>query len=346
MERLRIGAIGAGYWGPNLIRNFVELPTTDLIAVADLKTERLDHLKRLYPSIQTTQNYTDLFQMNLDAVVIATPPATHYQVAKECLEHGLHILVEKPLTLTSADAQALITLAQERNLKLMVGHTFEYNSAVQTLKHLIDSGQIGDIYYIDAVRTNLGLYQSSANVMWDLAPHDISIILYLLGETPTTVNANGANYIWQKTCDVAYICLGFANGVQAHIRNSWLDPQKVRRLTVVGSKKMVVYDDVETLEKIKIYDKGVDAPPYTDTFGEFQLSYRYGDIVTPHISTKEPLRAECEEFAHCILTDKRPQTDGENGLRVVKILEAAKKSLENHGNQTLIDLADYPVNQA
>lgn len=328
---VNVAVIGAGYWGPNLIRNLVELPQTNLVAVVDMREERLNHIATLYPSVKTFKDYKELFTLNLDAVVIATPPATHFFIARDCLEHNLHTLVEKPLTLRSEDAQELIALAEQRGLTLMVGNTFEYNAAVRKLRDLITSGELGDIYYVNAVRTNLGLFQSNVNAMWDLAPHDLSILLYILGQEPDTVSAQGGASIFKHIYDVVYMHLKFKNSLLAHIHVSWLDPCKVRRITVVGSKKMAVYDDVETLEKIKIYDRGVDRPPYTDSYADFHCSYRYGDIVTPHIQLVEPLRAECLHFAESIINKTPPRSDGTVGLRIVRILEAASRSLDENG---------------
>ena len=333
---IKVGVIGCGYWGPNLVRNFVEIPVSTVVAVADLNQERLDHIQESYPQIAVTKDYRDLFQLGLDAIVIATPPATHFRLAREALLHGLHVLMEKPLTLASRDAQELIDLAEEHDRILMVGHTFEFNPAVRALKQIVNSGEIGDVYYIDAVRVSLGLFQRDLNVLWDLAPHDISILLYILGCDPVSASARGIACVQDGIEDIAYMTLVFPNNVLAHVHLSWLDPCKVRRITIVGSRKMVVYDDVESLEKVKIYDKGVECPPYTDTFGDFQFAYRYGDITIPNIRFTEPLRLECEHFLECILTHKRPQTDGYDGLRVVKIIEAAQESLRNSGSQEQI----------
>jgi len=343
MTKVSVGVIGAGYWGPNLIRNFSELPAVDRIVVADMKQERLQHIQNLYPQVQTTTNYRDFFSTGIDAVVIATPPATHFKIAQDCLQHGLHVMVEKPLTLRSQDSEELIRLADERGLTLMVGNTFEYNGAVRALKQLIDDGELGDIYYIDAVRTNLGLFQPHVNAMWDLAPHDISILLYLLGKDPTSVSAQGGHAIFRNIHDVVYMHMNFPGNVLAHIHVSWLNPCKVRKITVVGSKKMVVYDDVENLEKIKIYDKGVDAPPYTDSFADFQCSYRYGDVTTPYIRFVEPLKVECQHYMDCVLTGAQPQSNGWVGLRIVKVLEAASASLQENGTPQTISATVKPT---
>lgn len=337
MTDLRVGAIGAGYWGPNLIRNFVEIPGVEVIAVADLQQESLNRISERFPQIPTTTlDYRDLFNMNLDAVIVATPPATHFKIAADCLRNGLHVLVEKPITLDSEEAEALIGVAEEHDRILMVGHTFEYNPAVRALREMIQSGELGDIYYIDAVRASLGLFQTKANVVWDLAPHDISILRYILDADPVSVSSRGAACVQEGIEDVAYTTLTFPNNVLAHIRSSWLDPSKTRRFTVVGSKKMVIYDDVESLEKIKIFDKGVTAIRRTDTFGEFNFAYHYGDVVIPFIRFEEPLRVQCRHFLDCIRNGERPQSDGYNGLKVVQIVEAAQYSLHNGGEMVLV----------
>jgi predicted dehydrogenase len=324
-----VGIIGFGYWGPNLTRNFHEIPGSHLVAIADLKETSLQRAGSLYSDVMLVTDYRELFQLGLDAVIVSTPPATHYAIAKDCLEHGLHVLVEKPLTLNSLHARELIDIAQAKGLVLMVGHTFVYNSAVVALKEYIDSGELGDIYYIDAARLNLGLFQRESNVLWDLAPHDISILLYLLGERPISVGAQGMPCVFDGIYDVAYLNLIFPNNIPAYIHVSWLDPCKIRRITVVGSKKMIVYNDVENEQKLKIYDKGVDSPDYTDGFGEFQLSYRSGDIVIPRIRMSEPLRQECQHFLDCITNHSKPRSSGEDGLNVVKILEVAQQSMSN-----------------
>jgi predicted dehydrogenase len=328
---LNIGAIGYGYWGPKLVRNFQELPTARVTMVVDRDVSRLDQIRKTYPDVAVVRDYMELLASDVDAVVVATPVATHFQIAQECLRHGKHVLIEKPLARNRVEGQALIDLATARNLVLMVGHTFEYNPAVEALKEIIASGEIGRVYYVHASRTNLGIFQRDINVLWDLAPHDISILLYVLGLEPINVSACGEAYVQPGIHDVARMTVNFANQVQAHVLVSWLDPCKIRRITIVGSKKMVVYDDVEMQEKIKIYDKGVDSPDHTDNYGEFQLSYRYGDIVIPRIPLHEPLKVECAHFADCILHGRRPRSDGEVGLKVVKILESAEKSLLNGG---------------
>ncbi|MGI6209890.1 MAG: Gfo/Idh/MocA family protein [Anaerolineae bacterium] len=333
MGQVRVGVVGYGYWGPNLVRNLMELPTADLVAVADLSQERLARVRSIYPQLTVTTDYRDLVKMGLDAVVVATPPSTHYPIAKELLEQGRHVLIEKPMALCSAHAEELSELADKHDLTLMVGHTFEYNPAVRSLKQMISSGELGDIYYVDAVRVNLGLFQQGLNVLWDLAPHDVSILLYILGQEPRSVSARGRACIFRDMHDLAYVELDFPGNVLAHLHLSWLDPCKVRRLTVVGSRKMVVYDDMEPSEKIRVYDKGVEAPPYTDSYEQFRLSYRHGDVVVPSIPFSEPLKLECQHFVDCILNHCQPQSNGEVGLKVVRILELADISLRNGGTK-------------
>ncbi|MDD5368273.1 MAG: Gfo/Idh/MocA family oxidoreductase [Anaerolineaceae bacterium] len=336
MDNLRIGVIGYGYWAPNLVRNFQELPGCDLVVISDLKQNRLEQVRKLYPGVAVTQTYRDLFQMNLAAVVIATPPTTHYRLACECMEKGLHVLVEKPITLISEEADKLCEFATQKDLILMVGHTYLYNRAVLALKKMVANQELGQLYYVDTARLNLGLYQMGLNVMWDLAPHDISIINFILDSYPIEVTAQGTCSVIPNIQDVVYINLFYPNQVMAHIHVSWLDPCKVRRVTVVGSKKMVVYNDVEATEKIKIYDKGVDTTHETSNFQEFQAAYRTGDILIPNIGFTEPLRAECQAFIDCITQHTRPSSCGEDGMRVVKVLEAAQRSLSNSGHMEVI----------
>jgi predicted dehydrogenase len=337
----RIGVIGAGYWGPNIIRNFVELPQADVAAVADLDEMALNRIRTRYPRItHAVEDFRDLLHRDLDAVAICTPPQTHHAIARQCLEAGLHVLVEKPLTTDPEEAVDLIHLAEANHLTLMVGHTFQYNPAVHALKAMIERGELGDIHYIDAVRVGLGLFHPSLNVAWDLGPHDVSILIHLLDELPETVTARGVGCIQPGVEDVVYVSLGFPGGVLAHLRLSWLDPNKTRRLTVIGNKKMVIYDDVESLEKVRVYDKGVEAIRRTDTFGEFQFAYRYGNIVSPYIHFEEPLMVECRHFLDCIRTGATPVTDGRNGLRVVEVIDAAQHSLRSGGGTVAVRYRD------
>jgi predicted dehydrogenase len=296
--------------------------------VADLDPTRLAPIKAQYRGVRTTTRFVDLLDApEVQAMVIATPASTHAGLVRAALLAGKHVLVEKPLALSTSDATELVRMALSVGRVLMVGHTFLYNPAVRALRDLVQLGQLGEIYYAYCQRLNLGLFQRDINVIWDLAPHDVSILMYVLGAQPIAVSARGGAYVQQGIEDVAYLELAFPDRVRTQIHVSWLDPNKVRRTTIVGSRKMAVYDDVEMLEKIRIYDKGVQAPPPTDTFGEFQLSYRYGEITIPHLSSTEPLRLQCEHFVDCIQRGLTPLSDGHNGLHVVQVLEAAEKSL-------------------
>ena len=327
----RVALIGYGYWGPNLARNFHSLSNCHLTAVCDQDTTRLSEVERLYPSTRTATDYREILtDLTTNAVAIATPAQTHYVLAKEAFLAGKHVLVEKPLAMSSAQAEELVALATQQGKVLMVGHTFEYNPAVHKIKELIASGQIGDIYYIYSTRVNLGLVQRDLNALWSIAPHDISILIYLLESMPLEVSARGASYLNKNVEDVVFVNLLFPRGVVAQVHGSWLDPSKVRRMTVVGSQKMVIYDDVDDEGKIKVYDKGVYKKG-DPIFGEFQYKVHSGDIYIPKIDMTEPLRNECAHFIECIQEGKKPLTDGENGLRVVRVLEAAQKSLENRG---------------
>jgi predicted dehydrogenase len=328
----QIGVIGAGYWGPKHIRNFNELPGARVAMVADLSEARLASIKAQYPNTRTTQAFEELLQApDVDGVVIATPVSTHARLACEALRAGKHVLVEKPLAASSRECEELIQLAAERRRVLMVGHTFLYNPAVIMLRDIVAAGDIGQVYYVHAQWLNLGLFQRDINVLWDLAPHDLSILMYVLGAEPTAVAARGRAHVREAIEEVAYMDLAFPRGISASVHVSWLDPNKVRRITLVGSKKMVVYDDVEPLEKLRVYDKGIDLPEPTDNFGEFQLSYRHGAISIPPVPAHEPLRLECEHFLECINTGATPRTDGAQGLRVVQALEKAGESLVQGG---------------
>ena len=328
---IRIGVIGCGYWGPNLIRNFRKTAGCRMAVCCDKDQERLGYIRSLYPEVQTTTDYRDLLSDDIDAVAIATPVGTHYWLAKTFLEAGKHVFVEKPITHSSKQCRELIDLAEARGLSLMVGHVFEYTGAVNKIKEIIDAGEIGDVLYISSTRVNLGLFQPDINVIWDLAPHDISIISYVLGREPVSVNAQGRDHYSHGIEEVAMTTLRYLNGTIAFIHNSWVDPNKIRSMVFVGTRKMLVYDDISPNEKIKIYDRGVERPSYYDSFGEFQYSYRYGDIFIPRIEQREALSVECEHFVESIRTGVSPRSDGRSGLRVVKVIEAANESLRLQG---------------
>ncbi len=328
---LRFGVIGYGYWGPQLTRNLDRLPIGEVAYIADLSPDRREVAHFEFPSAHVTSDIDEVLHSAVDAIVIATPIRTHYDLARRALDSGKHVFVEKPLTAESAQAIKLMHQAERMERVLMVGHTFMYNPAVEELRRLMQSGALGRLYYIDAVRVNLGLFQRDINVMWDLAPHDLSILSYILGKHPQRVSAHGGAYVRGQIHDVVYLSLEYPDGLLAHLHMSWLNPSKVRRFTLVGDQQMAVYDDVEATEKIRIFNRGVDSPNHTSTFGEFQLSYRYGDIVSPHIHWSEPLAVECRHFAECIMEGAAPRSDAREGLRVVQILEAADASLAADG---------------
>lgn len=327
---VKVALVGCGYWGPNLARNFHQIPDAELVACCDLDSGVLQRMEALYPARVTPDLETILADPEIEAVALATPVGTHYELARRLLLAGKHLLVEKPLTTSSAEAEDLISLAQQQQRVLMVGHVFEYNPAVLKIKDLIDDGQIGQVYYLYSNRVNLGRVQSDINVLWSIAPHDVSIALFLLEQLPVQVSARGASYLNGRVEDVVFVTMFFPGDVMAHIQASWLDPSKVRRMTVVGSEKMIIYDDVASEGKVKIYDKGVyrkgDA-----IYGEFQYRIHSGDINIPKINMSEPLRNECAHFVECVRSGQTPRTDGENGLRVVRVLEAAQKSLSSGG---------------
>ncbi len=344
MTALRIGVIGNGYWGPNIIRNFAENQMVDLVAVADRDPARLEHVRQRHRQVEhLVSDHRGLFDLELDAVAVCTPPETHFEIAADCMRAGLHAMVEKPMTVSTDEAKELCGIASDQDRILMVGHTFEYNPAVRALKAMVGRGDAGEVRYVDAVRVGLGLFHPRLNVIWDLAPHDISILVDVLGQVPTTVSAVGSACLNPKVHDVAYVTLGFPSGVSAHIRLSWLDPMKTRKLTVVGSEKMIVYDDVALSEKVKVYDHRVDAMPRTDSFGEFQFDYHHGDVVSPNINFQEPLKLEVAEFVECVLKGRKPKTDGASGVRVVKVIEAAQESLLSGGKTVTIPSDEFDL---
>lgn len=329
MNKLTIALVGYGYWGPNLLRNYMELRDVDVKWVCDRDPQKLARAKMRYPVVTVTENYADvLSDRTVDAVLIATPITTHFALAKAALEAGKHIFVEKPLTASVVEAEALIAEAEARRLTLMVGHTFEFSAPVVAIKRLIASGELGEIFYISSTRVNLGLHQKDASVIWDLAPHDFSILFDWLGEEPEYVSALGRGCVGGVP-DVAFVTMRFPSGALAEVVLSWLSPMKLRRTIVVGSKKMLVYDDTESVEKVKVFDQGVNITEPA-SFGEFQLSYRTGDIVSPHLEAREPLTVEAEHFIECIRTGARPKTDGPSGLRVVRALEQAEHWMHVH----------------
>ncbi|MFC1525515.1 Gfo/Idh/MocA family protein [Candidatus Latescibacterota bacterium] len=338
MDNPGIGVVGAGYWGPNLIRNFAGTGGCRLVAVCDAAESRLELVGRNYPGLRLGTDVQDLLGApDVDAIAIATPAGTHFQLARQVLMAGKSAFVEKPLAMTSTECEELIDLADRRGCTLMVGHTFEFNAAVEYVEDQIHGGHLGRLYYIYSQRLNLGVVRQDVNALWNLAPHDVSMALRWLGKEPVAVDARGYTYLQDGIEDVVYLNLEFDDGVAVHIHVSWLDPGKVRRTTVVGSRKMIVYDDASTEAKIQVYDKGIDREHIDgslgefDSFGKFQLTKRAGDVLIPNIDFVEPLKRECAHFVECVSAGKRPLTDGENGLRVVRVLEAASRSLADDG---------------
>jgi predicted dehydrogenase len=350
---ISVGVVGCGYWGPNLVRNFKGLPNCHVRAMCDVSEARLAHMKTVYSDIEGVTDYPHLLNgIGLDAVIVAAPVKHHYPLAKASLLAGKHTLIEKPMASSSAECEELIDIAKRNGLVLMIGHTFLYSTAVRKIVEIIDAGDIGEIRYINSRRLNLGLFQKDINVAWDLAPHDISIILHILGESPLQVNCQGNAHVTQGIEDVTNMSLAFRNKRFATIQSSWIEPRKVREMTIVGTRRMIVYDDLEASEKLRIYDVRVERPPHYDTFAEFHYSYHYGDSYIPHIKQEEPLKTECQHFLDCIENGARPRTSGLEGLEVVKILEAASLSLEKHGapvtfshGQTPLSLEPVPSDQ-
>jgi len=307
--------------------------------MCDVNPQRLTHLKSLYPEVEGIMDYEHMLNgAGLDAIVIATSVKYHHSMARQSLLAGKHTFIEKPMASSSAECEELIDIAESKGVVLMIGHTFLYSAPVRKIKEIILSGDVGDIRYISARRLNLGLFQKDINVTWDLAPHDISIILEIMDEFPIRINCQGNAHITPGIEDVTSMSLTFPNNRFATIQNSWLDPRKVREMTIVGSKRMVVYDDVASLEKLRIYDSRVDVPPHYDTFAEFQYAYHYGDMYVPYIKQEEPLKIECQHFLDCIRQGLTPLTNGEQGLKLVKILEAASSSLKRNGASVNLNL--------
>ena len=347
---INVAVVGLGHWGPNLARNIAALPDAHLHTLCDVRSERLEHVGCQYPGAKRQAGFgAVLGAPDVDAVVIATPARTHFELASAALRAGKHVLVEKPLAQTSAQCRELIALSEEHGRLLMVGHVFLYNAAVRKVKEYIQSGELGQVYYIYSQRLNLGIIRQDVNALWNFGPHDLSILCYWLDAAPERVLARGYSYIQPGIEDVVFMTLDFPGGVGASVHISWLDPNKVRRMTVVGSEKMVVYDDVSADAKIAVYDKGVTKKPNRsarlttgasttlntsgpslgryESFGEFQLLLRAGDVLIPKLNFVEPLKVECQHFVECIRSGQRPMTDGYDGLRVVEALEAAQQAM-------------------
>jgi predicted dehydrogenase len=341
-RKVRVAVVGLGYWGPNLVRNLHEVDGAEPVAVCDARPEPLAKIARRYPALRTTTSYDELLASDdLEAIAIATPVGTHFSLAAAALRAGKHVFVEKPLAASSAEASELIEIAREEQLVLMPGHTFVYSPPVVAIRDLIASGALGEIYFVSTSRVNLGLHQADVSVAWDLGPHDFSILRYWLDETPVAVSALSRGCIFPGTPDVAFINLEFASGTIGHVELSWLAPSKLRRTTIVGSEKMVVYDDT-SLEPVRVFDSGV-VLKNPETFGEYRLTYRTGDIVSPRIDVAEPLSVELADFVRAIRTGESPRSSHHLGLEVVRMIEAVDQSLDQNGARVDLDISAPPV---
>ncbi len=334
---INIGLIGYGYWGPNLARNFFESPDFSLATICDVDSGKLELAQKRYPSAKLTSDYNEIFvDKNIDAIVIATPVFTHFKLAMLALQNGKHVLITKPITETSEQAIKLIDEASKRGLILMVDHTFVYTGAVRKIRELVSGGELGDICYFDSARVNLGLFQHDVDVIWDLAVHDISIMDYTLGEVPNAISATGASHVPDEPENVAYLTLFFKGSLIAHINVNWLAPVKVRRILIGGNRKMIVYDDIEPSEKVKVYDKGIAVSNKAEKY-KMLISYRAGDMWAPQLDMTEALQTELIHFARCIKNGERAITDGYAGLRAVRMLEAATRSMKERGKPVELD---------
>jgi len=334
---INVAVIGIGYWGPNIVRNFYNNPQTVVKKCCDLKDERLSFIKESYPTIDTTKDYIDVLKdPEIDLVAICTPVFTHFELAKKALKASKHVLIEKPMTSTSAQAEELINLAEQKNKNIFVDHTFLFTGSVKKIKEVIDSGEIGDLLYFDSVRVNLGLFQHDVNVIWDLAPHDISIMDFCISQKPECVIATGSDHFRDGMEDVAYLTVYYPNNLIGHIHTNWLSPVKVRQTLLAGSKKMIVWDDINPSEKVRIYDKGVDVINGAEKVYNMLIQYRTGDMYCPRIDGTEALKAEVAHIADCLINGTKPVSDGSAGLMVVRILEASDQSVKNRGKEIKI----------
>ena len=332
---LKVGVVGYGYWGPNIVRNFSGVEGATVVSVADSNREALKKAKKTYPGVEVTEDAQSLVtSSDIDVVAVITPVFSHYELTKKALENGKHVFVEKPFTATADQAEELVALAEKKGLKIMVDHTFLFTGAVKKIKELVDSGDLGDLYYFDSMRVNLGLFQHDVNVIWDLAPHDLSIMDFLTQEKPVGVVATGESH-FNGLEDVAYLTVYFSNKLIAHFNVNWLSPVKVRTTLIGGDKKMLVWNDLDADEKIKIYDKGVEVKNREGIYN-LLVSYRSGDVMVPKVEQTEALKLEAEYFVDCVVNNKDPMNDGRSGLRVVKILEAADKSLKKRGEMVAL----------
>ena len=336
MNRLRVGIIGYGYWGPNLVRNFSSCPLTEVAGVCDASAARLESVARSYPHVPRVGSVDELLDMKLDAVAIATPVSTHFALAARCLDAGLHVMVEKPLTTTAKEAQALVDIADRAGRVLMVDHTYLFNPAVQKIRQIMDAGDLGDLYYVDSVRINLGLFQHDVNVIWDLAPHDLSIVDHILGGEARSISAWGCAHADPNIEDIAYVNVDYGDRLMASFHVNWLSPVKVRQMIFAGSRKSLIFNELNTTEPVKVYSRGVDFADPDESRRRMMISYRSGDVWSPDIPQGEALQAAVTHFAECIRKGEEPISDGRLGLRVVRLLESATRSIRAQGGRVVL----------
>jgi predicted dehydrogenase len=341
MKKLSVGVIGCGYWGPNLIRNFAACPLTEVAAVCDANPARLEAVGKTCGHAKLVASLDQLLELPLDAVAIATPVSTHYPLATRCLEAGLHVLVEKPLAASANEAQALVTLAARQGRVLMVDHTYLFSPAVRRIKALVESGELGELYYVDSVRINLGLFQRDVNVIWDLAPHDLSIVAYVLGHEARSISAWGCGHADPDIEDLAYVNVDYGDRLMASFHVNWLSPVKVRQMIFGGCRKSLIFNELNPTEPIKVYDKGIEFGTSEEERHKRMVNYRSGDVWSPHVEPGEPLQAMARHFAECVLEGRTPVSDGPLGLRVVRMLEAATRSIRAQGGRVVLTDGSY-----
>jgi predicted dehydrogenase len=340
MSKLSVGIIGCGYWGPNLIRNFSTCPLTEVAAICDANPARLEAVGRSYPHLKQVASVDELLAMPLEAVAIATPVSTHFGLARRCLDAGLHVLVEKPLAASANEARALVEIAERCGRTLMVDHTYLFTNAVRFIKDLVDQGELGDLYYVDSVRINLGLFQHDVNVIWDLAPHDLSIVDYILGTEARSISAWGCTHADPQIEDIAYVNVDFGDRLLANFHVNWLSPVKVRQMIFAGSRKSLIFNELNTTEPIKVYDRGIELGDADDRT-RLLVSYRSGDVWSPHVESGEALQSVVAHFAECVRDGKSPVSNGQLGLRVVRLLEAATRSIRAQGGRVVLSNGAY-----
>ena len=338
MSKIRVGIVGYGYWGPNLIRNFSACPHTEVVAVCDSNPDRLEAVGQSYSHVSLAATLDQLLDVHVDAVAIATPVATHFALAKACLEAGVHVLVEKPLAASSRQGESLIQLARQNDRVLMVDHTYLFSNPVRRIKQLVDAGELGDLYYVDSVRINLGLFQRDINVVWDLAPHDLSIVDYVLGYEARSISAWGCAHVNTEVEDIAYVNVDYGDRMLATFHVNWLSPVKVRQMIFAGSRKSLIFNDLNPTEPIKIYDRGIEVGEDSEERHRLLVGYRTGDIWSPHVEPGEALQGMVRHFAECIRGEATPLSDGPSGLRVVRLLEAATRSIRAQGGRVVLSV--------